>query len=178
MFVYADLDSADDYYVTRGTDNAMTQFSFKMYQYDPFSYDVGKFSYSWEGVPGEVYNIINDGIYTPYTIYLSGTKNALTKYMASSIGHSTLTTEDGSTISSNIALVVNGVSQLYKGTLTYEDVLEINGRNLTVTKNGVSVISEWDGDINDLTHGTNLLSISNTEGENLYITIEFYRRWS
>lgn len=174
VFVKADLDSADDYYVTRGTDNAVTQLGIKLYQYDPFQYDNGVISYSFECTPGKVYDIINSGIYVPYVIYLSGTESALTEYLATGLGTNNL---DSEPIASNIVIDVNGTQQLYQGTIGYEDVLEINGRDLTVLKNGESVIADWQGDIDDFIYGTNTFSMNNTEGISLFVTIEFYRRW-
>lgn len=174
VFVRADLDTASDYYVTRGTDNAVTQLEITLYQYDPFQYDNGIISYSFECTPEKKYDIINSGMYVPYVIYLSGTESALTEYMATSIGHSSL---DSTPIASNIVVEMNGIKQLYQGTVGIEDVLEINGRDLTVTKNRESAISDWQGDMQDMIYGTNTFSMSNTEGINLFVTIEFYRRW-
>lgn len=174
VFVRADLDSSSDYYVTRGVDNAMTQMEITLYQYDPFQYDNGVISYSFECIPGKVYDILNEGMYVPYVIYLAGTESALTEYMATSIGHGSL---DSNPIASNIVVEVNGIKQLYQGTVGIEDVLEINGRELTVTKNRDSVITDWQGDIQDMVYGKNTFSMSNMEGINLFATIEFYRRW-
>lgn len=177
VFVYVELDSADDYYVTRGIGNAMTQLSITLYQYDPFTYDVDKVVFNQLCAPGVVYNIINPGIYVPYLIYLSGTEDAMTQYNATSLGHSSLVSETGGIICSNILLTVNGVEQLYTGTLSDTDVLEIDGRELEVKKNGQSVISNWEGDIQDLIYGTNEISINNMESENVFMRIEFNRRW-
>ena len=174
VFVYADLDEADEYYVTRGVENAMTQLTITLYQYDPFFYENGKMSYTWECIPGEVYNVLNEGIHTPYVIRLSGTESALTQYNSTSLGHNAM---DGTPVSSNINLVVNGVAQSYAGTIGYKDVLEVDGKELTIAKNGISVISDWEGDINDLIYGDNTFVMTNLENENLYVTIEFYRRW-
>lgn len=174
VFVKADLDQSSDYYVTRGIDNAMTYLTIELYQYDPFTYDDGVISYSFEAVPGKVYDILNEGMYVPYTVYLSGAENALTEYMATSIGHSSLGSRP---IASNIAVTVNGIEQLYEGTIGYEDVLEINGTELVILKNGKSVVTDWQGNIEDLKYGMNTFSTSNTEGIALFARIEFYRRW-
>lgn len=174
VFVRADLDTASDYYVTRGTDNAVTQLEITLYQYDPFQYDNGIISYSFECTPGKKYDIINSGMYVPYVIYLSGSESALTEYLATGLGTNNM---DADPIASNILLNINGIEQLYEGTVAYEDVLEINGRDLTVTKNGASTITNWQGDMENLIYGTNIFSMSNMEGINLFVTIEFYRRW-
>lgn len=174
VFVRADLDTASEYYVTRGIENAMTYLTIDLYQYDPFTYDNGVIAYSFEATPGKVYDILNEGMYVPYVIYVSGTESALTEYMSTSIGHSAM---DSTPIASNIVINVNDIQQLYQGTIGYEDVLEINGRELTVSKNGSSAIADWQGDIEDLVYGTNTFSIANTEGINLFVTIEYYRRW-
>lgn len=174
VFVKADLDTSSDYYVTRGIDNAMTYLTIELFQYDPFTYDNGIIGYSFEAMPGVVYDILNEGMYTPYTIYLSGTESALTEYMATSIGHGSL---EGIPVASNIEVNVNNIRQSYEGTVGYEDVLEINGADLTLSKNGVSVISDWQGNIEDLVFGTNTFSINNTEGIPLFARVEFYRRW-
>lgn len=174
VFVRADLDTSSEYYVTRGIDNAMTYLTINLYQYDPFTYDNGVIAYSFEATPGKVYNILNEGMYVPYVIYVSGTESALTEYVSTSIGHSAM---DSEPLASNIVIDVNGIQQLFEGTIGYEDVLEINGRELTVSKNGMSAISDWQGDMEDLVCGTNTFSITNTEGINLFVTIEYYRRW-
>ena len=174
VFVRADLDNASDYYVTKGIDNAMTYLTINLYQYDPFTYDNGVVAYSFEAVPNKIYEIPNEGLYTPYTIYMSGTESALTEYMSTSLGHSAL---DSTPLASNIIINVNDIQQVYQDTIGYEDVLEINGRELTVNKNGTSTIIHWQGDIEDLVYGTNTFSMSNTEGMNLFVTIEYYRRW-
>lgn len=174
VFVKADLDTASDYYVTRGIDNAMTSLTINLYQYDPFTYDNGAITYSFEATPNKVYDILNEGIYTPYTIYISGTESALTEYMSTSIGHSSL---DSTPVASNIVIDVNGIKQTFEGTIGIEDVLEIDGKDLKVLKNGKSVITDWQGDIEDLSNGNNTFSLSNVEGISLYVTIEFYRRW-
>lgn len=174
VFVKADLDSADDYYITRGEDNAVTQFGITLYQYDPFQYDNGIISYSFECTPGKIYDIINEGIYVPYTIYLSVTEDALTEYLATGLGTNNM---DSVPVASNISLKINDVRQLYQGTLSYGEVLEINGEDLTVLKNGESSVVNWQGDMEDLVYGTNTLEMSNTEGMNLYLRIDFYRRW-
>lgn len=174
VFVRADLDTASDYYVTRGIDGAMTYLTIDLYQYDPFTYDNGVIAYSFEATPNSVYEILNEGMYTPYTIYISGTESALTEYMSISLGHSAM---DSGPLASNIVINVNDIAQLYQGTIGYEDVLEINGRELTVSKNGKSTITDWQGDIEDFAYGTNTFSMSNTEGINLFVTIEYYRRW-
>lgn len=174
VFVKADLEQSSDYYVTRGIDNAMTYLTIELYQYDPFTYDNGVIGYSFEATSGRIYDILNEGLYVPYTIYVSGTKSALTEYMATSIGHSSL---DSTPIASNIVIDVNGIQQSYQGTVGYEDVLEINGTDLMVLKNGESVISDWQGDIEDLVSGTNTFTMRNTEGIALFVRIEFYRRW-
>ena len=174
VFVKADLEGPSDYYVTRGLDNAMAYLTIELYQYDPFTYDNGIIGYSFEAMPGKVYDILNEGMYVPYAIYMSGTESALTEYMATSIGHSSL---DSTPVASNIVVDVNGIKQLYQGTVGYEDVLEINGTDLMVLKNGKSVISDWQGDIEDLTFGTNTFMMNNTEGIALFVRIEFYRRW-
>lgn len=174
VFVRADLDAASEYYVTRGIDNAVTQLTIDLYQYDPFTYDNGVIAYSFEATPGKTYEILNEGMYVPYVIYISGTESALTEYMTTSLGHSAT---DSTPVASNIVVNVNGVEQLYQGTIGYEDVLEINGRELTVGKNGVSAMADWEGDMEDLVYGTNTFSVTNTEGINLFVTIEYYRRW-
>lgn len=174
VFVRADLDSAGEYYVTRGVDNALTQLDITLYQYDPFQYDNGVLSYSFECVPGKSYDILNEGMYVPYVIYISGAESALTQYMATSIGHGSI---DTTPIASNVSIEVNGIKQTYQGTIGVEDVLEINGRELKVTKNRGSVITDWEGDMEDLVNGINTFSMSNTEGISLFVTIEFYRRW-
>lgn len=175
VFVRADLDSASEYYVTRGIENAMTYLTIDLYQYDPFTYDNGVIAYSFEATPNKVYEIVNEGMYVPYTVYISGTESALTEYMATSIGHSAL---DSTPLASNIVIKMNDTTQLYQGTVGYEDVLEINGQELTVKKNGLSAITDWEGDIEDLVYGTNTFTMSNTEGISLFVTIEYYRRWS
>lgn len=173
-FVKADLDVSSEYYVIRGIDNAMTYLTITLHQYDPFTYDDGVISYSFEAMPGKVYDILNEGMYTPYTIYISGTESALTEYMSTSLGHNNV---DSNPIASNVVIDLNGVGQSYQGTIGYEDVLEINGTDLTVKRNGQSVVSDWQGDIEDLKYGTNLLSINNTEGIALFVKVEFFRRW-
>ena len=117
VFVRADLDSSTDYYVTRGMDNAVTQLEITLYQYDPFQYDIGVISYSFECIPGRKYNIFNSGVYTPYTIYLSGNQDVLTQYMATSIGHGTLLSDEGSSIASNIALQYGSAAKEHKAFL-------------------------------------------------------------
>ena len=174
VFVRADLETSSDYYVTRGLDNAMTYLTIQLYQYDPFTYDNGVISYSFEAIPGRVHNILNEGMYVPCTVYLSGTESALTEYIATGLGTNNL---DAEPIASNISIDVNGIQQLYQGTIGYEDVLEINGTDLTVLKNGANVITDWQGNIEDLICGMNTITINNTEGITLYVTIEFYRRW-
>ena len=177
VFVKADLDSSSEYYVTRGVDNAMTYLTIELYQYDPFTYDNGIMSYNLKCVPGESYDVLNEGIDTPYIIRLSGIENNSTQYMSTSLGHNTLALEDGSFIASDVTLIVNGVKQLYRGTLSHKDVLEIDSEKLTITKNGESVITDWEGDINDLVYGNNTFIISNLENVNLNMTVEYYRRW-
>lgn len=177
VFVHAELDSADDYYVTRGVGNAMTHLSIKLQQYDPFTYDIDKIVFEKLCTPGEQYDIINSGIYVPYVIYLSGTKDVLTQYNATSLGHGSLLSKSGNAICSNILLTINNVQQLYSGTLTETDILEINGRELEVKKNGESVISSWEGDMQDLIYGVNKVSISNTENQKVFLRIEYNRRW-
>lgn len=174
VFVKADLDNSSDYYVTKGIDNAMTYLTIELYQYDPFTYDDGVISYSFEAEAGKAYSIFNEGMYTPYVIYVSGSESALTEYMATSLGHSSA---DATPVVSNIEIEINGVKQIYKGTVAYEDVIEINGRDLTISKNGASAITDWQGDIEDLSYGPNIFSMSNTEGINLRFVIEYYRRW-
>lgn len=176
VFVKADFDSSSEYSVTRGIDNAMAYLTIELYQYDPFSYSVNIDSYSFDATPGRVYEFLNEGIYTPYTIYLSGTENALTEYMATSVGHNTLTM-NGMPIASNIVININGVQQEYSGTLTTNDVLAIDSGELTVCKNGTNAIVDWNGNIEDLINGVNKLIISNTEGVELFVKIEYYRRW-
>lgn len=175
VFVRADLDTSSDYYVIKGNDNALTNLTIELFQYDPFTYDNGVISYSFEANPNKIYEILNDGIYTPYTIFISNSRNALTQYMATSIGHSSLETDNP--IVSNISIEVNGIEQLYQGTLSGEEVLKIDGKELTVSKDNKSEITNWQGDIEDLLYGTNTIKVSNTEGYNLFIAIEFYRRW-
>jgi predicted phage tail component-like protein len=177
IFVYADFDEADEYYVTRGMDNAMTHLGFTLYQYDPFSYDKDIVSYDFECTPGKIYEIANSGIHTPYMVYMTGTKEAMTQYMATSVGHSTLSASEGASICSNIRLTINGVDQIYKGTLTDEDILLIDGDELEVTKNGVSAITDWEGDIQDLVYGNNTLIMTNLENVSVFLRVEFYRRW-
>lgn len=174
VFVKADLDSADSYYITRGEDNAITQLGFTLYQYDPFQYDNGIISYSFECIPGRIYNIINDGMYVPYVIYLSMIENTLMEQSAKGLG--AVGSYNHNTIS-GIKLKVNDISQLYSGTISHGDTLEINGKDLTILKNGKNVISEWEGNIEDLICGTNVLEMSNLEGANLLLKIEFHKRW-
>lgn len=174
VFVRADLDSASEYTVTKGMDNAMTYLTISLYQYDPFTYDNGIISYSLEVAPNEVYDILNEGLYTPYMIYLSGTENALTEYLATGLGTNNLSAKP---IASNITVNINGIQQMYEGTIGVEDVLVIDGMNLMVLKNGESAISNWQGNIEDLLNGMNTFVMSNTEGIPLFARIEFYRRW-
>jgi len=174
VFIKADLDESSEYYVTRGVENAMTQLTIDLYQYDPFTYDNGVISYSFEALSDKVYDILNEGIYTPYVIYLSAAKSALTQYASTSLGHSTMNEVP---VASNVVIEVNGIKQTYNGILTIDDVLEINSKELTVNKNGESAISDWEGDIEDLVYGQNAFKMSNTEGIKLFVKIEFYRRW-
>lgn len=174
VFVRADLDTSSEYSITRGMDNAMTYLTITLYQYDPFTYDNGVIAYSFEAMPGKMYDIINEGMYTPYNIRIAGTESALTEYMSTSLGHSAI---NSTPVASNVTIEVNGMAQLYQGTIGYEDVLEINGRELTITKNGKSAITDWEGNIEDLVYGTNTFTMSNFEGINLFVTIEYFRRW-
>ena len=174
IFIRADLETSSEYYVTKGIDNALTYLTINLYQYDPFTYDNGVIAYSFEAIPGKTYDILNEGMYTPYNIKIAGKENSLTEYMSTSIGHSSL---DSAPIASNIELNVNGIKQTFHGTIGYEDVLDVNGRDLTISKNGVSAITDWQGDIENLVYGLNTFSMSNTEGINLFVSIEYFRRW-
>lgn len=174
VFVRADLDSSSEYHVTRGVENAVTHLTIELCQYDPFTYDKEAVVHSFEATSGGTYKFTNEGIHTPYTIHISCTESAMTQYMSTSIGHGTA---DGGHVASNVVLNINGIRQLYCGTIERGDVLTIDGKELTVEKNGVSVITDWEGDIEDFVYGENTLTLSNMEGIKLYVAIEYHRRW-
>lgn len=170
---------SSNYSVIHGLYNYSAQFELFITQNDPYVYSNQLQTYQSRIGSGEVFYINNLGLVTPYRMYLSYSPiegvGGVIQLQAASLGHATSASEYAET--SNITINLNGNSMNYSGTVSTNDILIIDSEYYTVTKNNVSVISQFTGDILPLNPGQNEIYVTNSTGEDMFIYVEYYRRW-
>jgi predicted phage tail component-like protein len=74
-------------------------------------------------------------------------------------------------------IAINGVSVTYNGEITINDVIEIDTKNITVTKNGSSSMRYWDGDFPKLQPGANSVVETDSGALGANVTFTYQERW-
>lgn len=123
---------------------------------DPFVYGVEEKSPNFTTVSGQSFTLLNDGTEeTPPVITIKAPE----------------------TLTQGATIAINGVSVMYKGEITTNDVIEIDTKNLTVTKNGLNSMRYWDGDFPKLQPGINTILETDSGGLGANVTFTFQERW-
>lgn len=142
---------------------------------DPFFYAVDSRSVNWSAPYNGQTTVTNNGsVACPVTITLKAPGDTSESYAAAGIG----TTNYGSgTKTSNVKITINGVSVTYTGEISGSDVVKIDTKEFTVTKNGVNDIAHWSGDFPDLAAGSNTITETDEMGVGASVTFDFTERW-
>jgi predicted phage tail component-like protein len=123
---------------------------------DPFIYSVEEKSPNFTTVSGQEFTLLNDGTEEIPPI---------------------ITIKTPVTLPQGATITINGVSIMYKGEITENDVIEMDTKNITVTKNGVNSMRYWDGDFPTLLPGINTIVETDSSALGANVTFTFQERW-
>ncbi len=123
--------------------------------YDPYIYGT-ELTTSFDTIPGNYYTVNNNGFETGFILEVK----PLSTFTAV-----------------NPEIIINGKSMKYMGNLVTGDVLEINTKELTIKKNGVSVLPSFEGDFIQLQAGINTIRVEEDNLNGLHLTFKYQERW-
>jgi predicted phage tail component-like protein len=123
---------------------------------DPFVYSAEEKSPSFSTVSGQTFTLFNEGTeeIPPF-----------------------ITIKAPVTLPQGATITINGVSVMYKGEITANDVIEIDTKNITVKKNGISSMRYWDGAFPTLQPGVNTIVETDSGGLGANVTFTYQERW-